>query len=191
MKQPQITHQIFYAKEFYQHSGDIIKDMRKVCKLDMPSYDFSSPWQILKFMRKQYNIWLENNPKIQRDKSGDNKVAWESDPIKAEIWHILIAYSCYIPMTNIHGFIKGLPRYDVLKPQYNAGIYHFMDNVFDKSMTTEQLLEKTKEILNMSNTEIMDIMADILMKEFPFKKTSKLLSEFHEDVLPAELDDEL
>jgi hypothetical protein len=192
MPQPLITHQVFYAKDFYQHSGDVIVDMRKVCKLDNPSWDFSSPRQILKFMRKQYQLWLEQNPGIRSsEKPGDNKVAWESDEIKAEIWHILIAYSCYIPMTNIHGFINGLPRFDVMKPQYNANIYHFMDSVFEYNMTQEQLVEKAKEILNMPNTEIMDIIADRLVKSFNFKKASKILSEFHEDVSPQELDNEL
>lgn len=191
MKTPLNTHQIFYAKGFYQHSGDVIADMRKVCKLDNPSWDFSSPKQILKFMRKQYEIWLENNPRIQRDKDGDNKVAWDDNPISAEIWHILIAYSCYIPMTNIHGFIKGLPRYDVLKPQYNVNIYRFMDSVFNKSMTVDQLLERAKQILNMPNTEIMDTIADSIMQDFDFERASKVLVCFGENASAEELDDEL
>lgn len=191
MKTPLNTHQIFYAKDFYQHSGDIIADMRKVCKLDNPSWDFSSPKQILKFMRKQYELWLENSPEISRDKNGDNKVAWEDDPIKAEIWHILIAYSCYIPMTNIRGFIKGLPRYDVLKPQYNVSIYHFMDEVFEGCSTREECTNRVKEILNMSNTEIMDIIADRLMQDFKFNRAAKVLEYFGENVSAEQLDDEL
>lgn len=188
---PAITHQTLYAKGFYQHSGDVIKDMRKVCQLDMPTYDFRSPNQILKFMRKQYNMWLDQTPEVHRDKEGDNKVAWEDDPVKAEMWHILIAYSCYIPMTTNHGFINGLPRYDVLKPQYNVGVYHFMDSIFDRGMSNEQLVERAKEFLSMPNTEIMDIIADRLMKDFNFKKAEKLLAEFGETITANELDDEL
>lgn len=189
MKTPLNTHQIFYAKGFYAHSGNIIADMRKVCKLDNPSWDFSSPNQILKFMRKQYELWLDNSPEITKEKG--SKVAWEDDPIKAEIWSILIAYSCYIPMTNIHGFIKGLPRYDVLKPQYNVGIYHFMDHIFEGCRTPEDCTNKVKEILNMTNTEIMDIIADRLMQDFKFNRAAKVLEYFGENVTAEELDDEL
>ena len=86
MNTPKNTHQILYAKNFYRQTGDIIADMRKVCKLDEPNWDFSSPKQILKFMRKQYVIWLENTPEVGKEVG--SKVAWDDNPISAEMWSI-------------------------------------------------------------------------------------------------------
>lgn len=188
MNKPRNTHQILYAKNFYQHSGNIIADMRKICKLDQPEWDFSSPYQILKFMRNQYNIWLDNNPEINKERG--SKVAWESDPIKAEIWSILGAYSIYIPFTEKH--IGGLPDYNVLKPQYNACFgFYIREEVFNRSMTVKQLTERAKEILNRPNVENMDIIADDACKRFNYKKASKILAMFGEQVSPEELDEEL
>ena len=188
MNTPKNTHQILYAKNFYRQTGNIIADMRKVCKLDEPNWDFSSPQQILKFMRKQYAIWLENTPEV--DKEVGSKVAWDDNPISAEMWSIMSAYACYIPMSS--KYIHGLPNYHVLKPQYNAYL-GYTDRVhpFTKDMTAEQLTQKAKEILDRTNLEIVDIIADDACRRFNYEKASKLLKEFGEDVTPEELDDEL
>ena len=184
------THQILYAKNFYAHSGDIIADMRKVCQLDNPNWNFTNPTQILKFMSKQYLIWLDNTTEVEKEEHP--KVAWDNNPIRAEMWAILNAYGVFIPMTQIHNYIDALPRYDVLKPQYNV-IPHYgsRDNVFTTKMTTEQLVEKAKEILNISNVDLIDILADECCQKFDYEKASKLLSEFGENVSADELSEEL
>jgi len=184
------THQILYAKNFYAHSGDIIADMRKVCQLDNPNWNFTNPTQILKFMSKQYLIWLNNTPEVEKEEHP--KVAWDSNPIRAEMWAILNAYGVFVPMTQIHNYINALPRYDVLKPQYNV-VPHFgsHDKVFTTKMTTEQLVEKAKEILNISNVDLIDILADECAQKFDYDNASKLLSEFGENVSADELSEEL
>lgn len=188
MNNPRNTHQILYAKNFYQHSGDIIADMRKVCQLDEPNWDFSSPYQILKFMRNQFKIWLDNNPQISKE-SGE-KVAWDSNPIRAEIWSILISYSVFIPM--ISKYINGLPRYDVIKPQYSATLsYNDSTAVFSKKMSVQECVDAAKTILGRTNLEILDIIADDAARRFNYKKAAKLLKEFGEDVTAKELDNEL
>lgn len=65
-KQIQNNHQILYAKNFYRHSGNLINDMKVICKLDCPSQDFYSPKFILNFMRKQFNAWLDATPEVKR-----------------------------------------------------------------------------------------------------------------------------
>jgi len=188
MNKPKNSHQIFYAKNFYQHTGDIIADMRKVCKLDEPNWDFSSPNQIIKFMRKQFSIWLDNNPSVTKELG--SKVAWESDPIKAEIWSILISYSVYVPMTMKH--IGALPRFDIIPPQYSATETHKDDvPVFDKKMSVEECIDVTSKLLNRTNLEVLDIIADDAARRFNYDKASKLLHEFGEEVTAQELDDEL
>ena len=188
MNTPKNTHQILYAKNFYRQTGNIIADMRKVCKLDEPNWDFSSPQQILKFMRKQYAIWLENTPEV--DKEVGSKVAWDDNPISAEMWSIMSAYACYIPLSS--KYIHGLPNYHVLKPQYNAYIgYTEREHVFTKDMTVEQLTQKAKELLDRTNLEIADIIADDACRRFDYKKAAMLLEEFGEKVTPEELDNEL
>ena len=189
MNKPKINHQILYAKNFYAHSGNIISDMRKVCKLDEPNWDFSSPKQILKFMRKQYNLWLENNPEIHRD--GENRVHWDDNPVSSEMWSYIIAYSIFIPMTMIHGYIPELPRYDVLRPQYNAHVYGEHKSLINKSMSIDEMKEKVNSLFHMSNLEVMDMLADELVKKFNFKAASELLSMFGENVTAKELDEEL
>lgn len=188
MNNPRNTHQILYAKNFYQHSGDIIADMRKVCQLDEPNWDFSSPYQILKFMRNQFKIWLDNNPQIGKELG--EKVAWDSNPIRAEIWSILISYSVYIPM--ISKYINGLPRYDVIKPQYSATLsYNDSTAVFSKKMSVQECVDAAKTILGRTNLEILDIIADDAARRFNYKKAAKFLKEFGEEVTAQELDDEL
>lgn len=190
MIRPLNTHQIYYAKNFYVHSGDIIADMRKVCKLDMPKYDFSSPNQILKFMRKQYQLWLDTTPEVEKEIGG--KVAWDDNPISAEMWSIIISYGVFIPMTQIHNYIVGLPRYDVMKPQYGASFgYGTYNYPFNKNMSTQELIDKTKEILNISNVDLIDMLADDCCQKYNYNKASKLLAEFGENITPEELDEEL
>ena len=188
MNKPKNSHQIFYAKNFYQHTGDIIADMRKVCKLDEPNWDFSSPNQIIKFMRKQFSIWLDNNPSVTKELG--SKVAWEDDPIKAEMWSIIISYSVYVPMTMKH--IDALPRFDVIPPQYSATETYKDDvSVFSKMMSVEECVDVANKILNRTNLEVLDIIADDAARRFNYNKASKLLHEFGEEVTAQELDDEL
>jgi hypothetical protein len=188
-KKIQNNHQILYAKNFYRHSGDIIDDMKVICKLDCPNQDFYSPKFILKFMREQFNAWLDATPEVKKERG--SKVAWENDPIKAEIWSILIAYSVYIPMTSIGGYIKELPNYNVMPPQYNVKMSSIMSNVFNKSMSVEQLTEKAKEVLNMPMLEIMDKLADNLVSKYNFKKSSAILEKYGIKITPEDLDNEL
>ena len=189
MNKPKNTHQVLYAKNLYQHTGDLIADMRKVCKLDQPDWNFSSPTQILKFMRQQYKIWLDNTPEVEKDLGA--QVAWDDNPITAEMWCILSSYSSFIPMTMNHGYIQELPRYDVLKPQYNARMISMFDEVFTRKMTTEDLKKRADELLNMSSVEILDILADEIMRKFDFKKAAKIVNMFGGHVTPQDLDEEL
>lgn len=188
-KKIQNNHQILYAKNFYRHSGNIIDDMKVICKLDCPSHDFYSPKFILKFMREQFNAWLDATPEVKKERG--SKVAWEKDPIKAEIWSILIAYSVYIPMTCIGNYIKELPNYNVMPPQYNVKMPSIMHSVFKRSMSLEQLTEKAKEVLNMPMLEIMDKLADYLVSRYNFKKASAILEKYGIKINPEDLDNEL
>ena len=75
MKEALNNHQILYAKNFYKHSGDIIRDMQNVCKLDCPKGNFSSLEKILNFMREQFINWLDVTPEVHKEVG--SKVAWD------------------------------------------------------------------------------------------------------------------
>lgn len=188
-KQIQNNHQILYAKNFYRHSGNLINDMKVICKLDCPSQDFYSPKFILNFMRKQFNAWLDATPDVKKERG--SKVAWDDDPIRAEIWSILIAYQVYVPMTCIGGYIKELPNYNVMPPQYNTQMLSIMPTVFTKRMSVEDLTAKAKEVLNMPMLEIMDKLADDLVSKYDFKNASQILERYGIRVTPEYLDNEL
>lgn len=182
-----INHQVLYAKNFYAHSGDIVSDMLNICRLDCNgSIEFNRPEDILDFMVGEYKQW----GKETGHKTDTEGVAWCNDPVESMMWAIIISYSCHVPMTKAS--MPVLPEYGEVSPQYTAREpFAGGTRVFSRSMTDDQLKEAANEIISMRNIDRMDIIADIMTREFPYDKCRRMLKLFGKNVTESDLDDEL
>ena len=101
MKTSHINHVVLYAKDFYRHTGDIIKDMQRFTQLDGHKFwEVKTPDKLLKVMRADYLKWAESlddddeNKKDMLDEV-DDVVAWERG-VAAHIWRYIIIYQNHI-----------------------------------------------------------------------------------------------
>jgi len=185
MKTDHINHVILYAKNFYRHTGDIIKDMQRFCQWDgIPYRKVKTPEKLLNVMLKNFDIWRETLKDEYYCKEKEiTGVAWESDPIKAKLWSILISYDCYIPM-NSH-FLKP-PIYDRYHlPQYMTRpcLFHKGDDFDDMMHNAQLFLEKTQQYW-------MDIYANTLLCEYNWESAVKGIACFGEGVTENQLKNE-
>ena len=193
MKTSHINHVVLYAKNFYRHTGDIIKDMQRFMQMDGHSYDsINTPEKVWKVMRKDYLEWVnsladipnyEDNYQVLL-KDADDVVYW-ADGVEAHIWHILIIYSSsYIPMSSKY---LGYPKYD----QYHMPQFSLTKPIFNKSQSYEEMITAAKKVLDQTHEDRYDEYMNILMDKYPFEKVTEVFTSVGDPVTKEGLESEL
>ena len=193
MKTSHINHVVLYAKNFYRHTGDIIKDMQRFMQMDGHSYNsINTPEKVWKVMRKDYLEWVnsladipnyEDNYQVLL-KDADDVVYW-ADGVEAHIWHILIIYSSsYIPMSSKY---LGYPKYD----QYHMPQFSLTKPIFNKSQSYEEMITAAKKVLDQTHEDRYDEYMNILMDKYPFEEVTEVFTSVGDSVTKEDLESEL
>ena len=193
MKTSHIKNVVLYAKNFYRHTDNVIKDMQRFMQMDGHSYkSINTPEKVWKVMRQDYLEWinsLADMPNYADEyqyllKDVDNVVLW-ADGIEAHIWHILIIYSnSYIPMSSKY---LGYPKYD----QYHMPQFNIDARLFDRTKSFEDWNKAAKDFLDISQEERCDEYMNILMEKYPFEELACIFNEMGDDTSEDDLQDEL
>lgn len=93
-----INNVVLYAKNFYVHSGDIIKDMMIMVQEDHPEIKIKDTEHLYQVMLDDYRNWWETSrPNYGLLQNYEvPSVQWEDDTIKSTVYGILCRYSSYI-----------------------------------------------------------------------------------------------
>jgi len=193
MKTSHIKNVVLYAKNFYRHTDDVVKDMQRFMQMDGHSYkSINTPEKVWKIMRQDYLEWvnsLADMPNYADEyqhllKDVDNVVRW-ADGIEAHIWHILIIYNnSYIPMNAKY---LGYPKYDQYHmPQFNIDI-----RLFDRTKSFEDWNKAAKDFLDVSQEDHCDEYMNILMEKYPFEELARIFNEMGDHTSEGALQDEL
>ena len=188
MKTSHINHLVLYAKNFYRHTGNVIKDCQRFMQMDgHPWKKINTPEKVWNVMRKDFLEWAESIPKDNYDShlvnDADSVVAW-ANGVEAHIYHILIVYEIYIPMT---GAQLGYPKYD----QYHMPQFGVRENLFDPNGTFEDWNKAAKDFLDTSLEDRCDEYMNQLMDKYPFEDLAKIYNALHDEVTEDQLKDEL
>lgn len=193
MKTSHIKNVVLYAKNFYRHSDDVVKDMQRFMQMDGHSYkSINTPEKVWKVMRQDYLEWvnsLADMPNYADDykrllKDVDEVVLW-ADGIEAHIWHILIIYnSSYIPMNAKY---IGYPKYD----QYHMPQFNIDECLFVRTRSFEDWNKAARDFLDISQENHCDEYMNILMDKYPFEELACIFDEMGDHTSDSELQDEL
>ena len=69
METKHINHVVLYAKNFYRHTNNVVKDMQRFMQLDGHRYfQINTPEKVEKWMRKDFIKWLNSieDPEIRK-----------------------------------------------------------------------------------------------------------------------------
>lgn len=193
MKTSHIKNVVLYAKNFYRHTDNVVKDMQRFMQMDGHSYkSINTPEKVWKVMRQDYLKWvnsLANIPAYSYEyehllRDVDNVVLW-ADGVEAHIWHILIVYSnSYIPMNAKY---LGYPKYD----QYHMPQFNINNHLFDKTKSFEDWNTAAKDFLDVSQEDRCDEYMNILMEKYPFEELARIFNEMGDHTSECALQDEL
>ena len=189
MKTSHINHVVLYAKNFYRHTGDIIKDMQRFMQLDGHPYcTIKTPEKLQQVMRKDYIEWANSLPDNFQSKDFiikgiDNKVRWADGP-EAYIHHYMSSYAIYIPLT---GAQLGYPIYD----KYHLPQFYTKEHLFDGNMSYEEMMKVAKEYLDESQESRFDTYMNNLLEKYQFEKVAKVFNLLGDPVTAKELEDEM
>lgn len=194
MKTSHIKHVVLYAKNFYRHTGDIVKDLQRFMQMDgVPFKKINTPEKALAVMRKNYLEWVDSlNEKCidyKHDveylrKDADGIVYWASNVTEAHLWHFICIYSnAYIPMNSIIGY----PKYD----KYHMPQFNIKEGLFDKNGTFEDWNKAAKEFLDVTQEDRCDEYMNNLMDKYPFEELSQIFDAIGVKISAKELSDEL
>ena len=193
MKTSHIKNVVLYAKNFYRHTDDVVKDMQRFMQMDGHSYkSINTPEKVWKVMRQDYLDWINSladmpnylvdYPYLLNDV--DDGVSW-ADGVTAHIWHILIIYSgSYIPMNAKY---LGYPKYD----QYHMPQFNTDACLFDRTKSFEDWNKAAKDFLDVSQEDHFDEYMNILMEKYPFERLARIFNEMGDHTSEGELQDEL
>lgn len=190
METKHINHVVLYAKNFYRHTNDVVKDMQRFMQLDgHPFFTINTPDKVINVMRKDYLKWAESiEDAYDREhytEWADGTVAW-ADGIAGEIYHMLIAYTGHvIPMDSI---ALDYPKYD----KYHLPQFNTVNGGFAINMSFESMNAQAKHILDETHEDRMDRFMNELMDHYDWAaavKAVKLTS--NKDITEAELQDEM
>ena len=193
MKTSHIKNVVLYAKNFYRHTDDVVKDMQRFMQMDGHSYkSINTPEKVWKVMRQDYLDWINSladmpnylvdYPYLLNDI--DDGVSW-ADGVAAHIWHILIIYSgSYIPMNAKY---LGYPKYD----QYHMPQFNIDACLFDRTKSFEDWNKAAKDFLDVSQEDRCVEYMNILMEKYPFERLARIFNEIGDHTSEGELQDEL
>ena len=194
MKTSHIKHVVLYAKNFYRHTGDIVKDLQRFMQMDgVPFKKINTPEKVLAMMRKNYLEWVDSLDakgidykhdidSLRRD--ADGEVAWTTNRTEAKLWHYVIVYSnVYIPMNKIIGY----PIYD----KYHMPQFNIKEKLFDKNGTFEDWNKAAKDFLDVTQEDRCDEYMNNLLDEYPFEEVSQIFASIGVNVSADELSNEL
>ena len=190
METKHINHVVLYAKNFYRHTNNVVKDMQRFMQLDGHRYfQINTPEKVEKWMRKDFIKWLNSieDPEIRKryEDDVDGKVRWAEGP-EATIWHYLICYAgSGIPAI---GSQIGYPIYD----QYHMPQFGVHEIDFRRTDSYEEMMAKAKKFLDTTHEDRFDDYMNRLMEDFDFENASKIFNELGEQNVTVEgLQDEL
>jgi len=193
MKTSHIKNVVLYAKNFYRHTDDVVKDMQRFMQMDGHSYkSINTPEKVWKVMRQDYLEWVNSLADMSNYedeyqhllKDVDNVVSW-ADGAEAHIWHVLITYSSsYIPMNAKY---LGYPKYD----QYHMPQFNINECLFDRTKSFEDWNKAAKDFLDVSQEDRCDEYMNILMDKYPFEKLACIFNEMGDHTSDSALQDEL
>lgn len=193
MKTSHIKNVVLYAKNFYRHTDDVVKDMQRFMQMDGHPYkSINTPEKVWKIMRQDYLEWinsLADMPNYKDEyqyllKDVDDVVRW-ADGVEAHIWHILIVYNnSYIPMNAKY---LGYPKYD----QYHMPQFNINKHLFDRTKSFEDWNKAAKDFLDVSQEDRCDEYMNILMEKYPFEELARIFNEMGDHTSEGELQDEL
>ena len=193
MKTSHIKNVVLYAKNFYRHTDDVVKDMQRFMQMDGHSYkSINTPEKVWKVMRQDYLEWVNSLADMSNYvdeyshllKDVDNVVLW-ADGVEAHIWHILIVYSnSYIPMNAKY---LGYPKYD----QYHMPQFNINGRLFDRTKSFEDWNKAAKDFLDVSQEDRCDEYMNILMEKYPFEELARIFNEMGDHTSEGALQDEL
>lgn len=193
METKHIQHVILYAKNFYVHTGNVVKDMQRFMQLDGHKYwTINTPEKVVAAMRKDYIKWInsiedQHTHDFLIKNANDCKVAWADGPV-AEIWCMLISYSGnYIPLRKEY---VGYPIYDKYHlPQRNI---HDIDYSSCRKDDYTKMIELAKKYIDTTLEEDYDIYMNRLMYSYPFESVASIFKANGEDgVTVSSLKDEM
>lgn len=191
METTHISHVILYSKNFYRHTGDIIKDMQRFLQLDgHPFWTIKTPAKLVNTMRADFLKWANSLPddfhceakeRIIRDV--DEGVRWAKGE-EALIYHWLITYSCYIPLV---GSITGYPIYDKWHlPQFNV-----KEHLFNENMSYDEMMKVAKDFLDETQESRYDRFMNNLLEKYDFERVANIFNLLGDAVTANELEDEM
>lgn len=192
MKTSHINHVVLYAKNFYRHTDDVVKDMQRFMQLDGHRYKkIDTPEKVWKAMRRDYLEWanslndeLHGKTKQSFIDEVDDNVMWANGEV-SHIWSVLIKYGIFIPMTST---ILGHPVYD----KYHMPQFNINENLFDRTKSFDDWNKAAAEFLDSTQEERLDDYMNRLMDKYHFEELSQV---FHEngdtEVNAKSLEDEL
>lgn len=190
MKTKHINHVVLYAKNFYRHTDNVVKDMQRFMQLDgCPFYMINTPEKVVKVMRKNFLKWVESledtHDREHYTEWADGTVEWADGPA-GKIYNMLIVYSGgMIPMDSI---TLDYPKYD----QYHLPQFNTIDGGFNSCMSYNQMIARAKEILDETHEDRMDRFMNKLMDECDWEKRVNVIKIATGEVLTEEdLQDEL
>ena len=187
MKTSHINHVVLYAKNFYRHTGDIIKDMQRFTQLDGHKFwEVKTPDKLLKVMRADYLKWaesLEGEDKEKALKDVDSVVAWENG-VEAHIWHYIIIYMNHIPMTSAQ---LSYPIYD----QYHMPQFKLIEPIFSKDQSYDEMMAAAKKLLDETQEDRFDEYMNRLMESYPFEEVAKVFTGVGDPVTKEDLENEM
>ena len=189
MKTSHINHVVLYAKNFYRHTGDIIKDMQRFTQLDGHKFwEVKTPDKLLKVMRADYLKWAESLDDDDENKKDmlnevDDVVAWEKG-VAAHIWYYIIIYQNHIPMSSKY---LSAPAYD----QYHMPQFSLTNPIFNKSQSYEEMIAAAKKVLDQTHEDRYDEYMNILMDKYPFEELAEVFTNVGDHVTKEDLETEL
>ena len=189
METKHINHVVLYAKNFYRHTKDVVKDMQSFMQLDGYRYfQINTPEKVVKCMRNDFIKFMNSvedpEERARLEKDIDGTVRWCDGP-EAHIWHYLIVYSgATIPIV---GSQIGYPIYD----QYHLPQYGVRDIDFRRDDSYEVLMQKAKTFLDTTHEDRFDEYMNQLMDSYDFDTAAKIFNQLGDDITANGLADEL
>lgn len=193
MKTSHIKNVVLYAKNFYRHTDDVVKDMQRFMQMDGHSYkSINTPEKVWKVMRQDYLEWVNSladmpNYKDEYEhllKDVDSVVRW-ADGVETHIWHVLIIYNnSYIPMNAKY---LGYPKYD----QYHMPQFNIDTCLFNRTKSFDDWNKAAKDFLDVSQEDRCDEYMNILMEKYPFEKLAHIFNKMGVHTSEGDLQDEL
>lgn len=187
MKVSHIKHVVLYAKNFYRHTGDVVKDLQRFAELDgHPFWTVKTPEKLLNVIRKDYLEWC-NSIEDEHDRkhcieSADNSVRWE-EGVPGRLWCMLNTYKIFVPLTKD---LAGL-KYD----KYHMPQFNIREGLFKKDDTFENWMKIADDFLSKTQEERFDEYMNNLMDKYPFEKLAEVFVKMGCPVTAKELEDEM